>query len=90
MPPHTPTPTPVYMHKCIHTVLVNILQYVNEYTQCTNLVWLGGEGKGWEGRRGRGKHGKRKGWGGGDRGIKVSSDVVNLQEATALGHMQGC
>ena len=92
MPPHTPTP--MYTHKCIHTVLVNILQYANEYTHL-GVPWRGGarvereegEGKGRSMERGRGG-------GRGDRGIKVSYsaviDEVNLQEATALGHMQGC
>ena len=38
--------TSMYTHKCIHTVLVSILQYVNEYTRPTNLVCLGaGVGK---------------------------------------------
>ena len=37
----------------------------------------------------------RGGGGGGERrqrnkGVILSSDVVNLEEATALGHMQGC
>ena len=42
---------------------------------------------------GRKKHGKRKGWGvrrQKNKGVRLSSVVVNLQEATALGHMQGC
>ena len=38
----------------------------------------GGKGKGWGERRQRNKC------------VILSSDVVNLQEATALGHMQGC
>ena len=67
MPPHTPTP--MYMHKCIHTVLVNILQYANEYTHPTNLVYLGGEGHAGMGREeGKGQEGKgKRGGAGGGR-----------------------
>ena len=63
----------MYTHKCIHTVLVNILQYANEYTHPTNLVCLGGgRGRGGNGGVGgvreereerRGRSGKG-GWGG--------------------------
>ena len=51
------------------------------------------EGEGQKGRGRRGTHGKRKGWGERrqrNKSVILSSDVVNLQDATALGHMQGC
>ena len=101
MPPHTPTP--VYTHKCIHTVLVNILQYVNEYTYPTNLLCLGGEGRG---RRGRGKRGKGggggaqegegrsmgrgRGGGRGDRGIKESYSAVMWSTSRKLQLLDTC
>ena len=53
-----------------------------------------GRGTGGEERSmGREKHGTRKGWGERrqrNKSVILSSDMVNLQEATALGHMQGC
>ena len=66
---------------------------------------LGGEGQEWEGRsgrskrergggeghrRGRGKHGMRKGWGGGDRGIKVSYSAVMWSTSRKLQLLDTC
>ena len=55
----------------------------------------GQEGKGGEEghRRGEGEAWEEEGVGEGrqkNKGVILSSDMVNLQEATALGHMQGC
>ena len=94
MPPHTPTP--MYTHKCTHTVFVDILQYVNEYTHPTNLVCLGGEGQEWEGRRegaqegGGGSMGRGRGGVRGDRGIKVSYSAVMWSTSRKLQFLDTC
>ena len=59
------------------------------------MPWRGGAGGKRRRIRGKGEAWEKEGVGGrGDRSIKMSYsaviDVVSLQDATALGYMQGC